>query len=243
MKSANPLIGLTTYARDEKDRYHLPATYVDAVRRVGGLPALIPPGEQSPDAWLDIVCGLVLTGGGDIDPSLYGGRSHPMTYMVDAERDEWEMKLIAEVVRRGIPTLCICRGLEVLNVALGGSLVEHLTDEVGESVPHRASQWEPVRHIVRVVSSSRLHAILNETEFSVASQHHQGLRRLASPLVAAAHAPDGTVEAVELSAHPWLIGVQWHPELTSAEDPIQRRLFEAFVRAAAAMGRRAVHAA
>lgn len=232
-----PVIGITTYGRNEENRFHLPADYVDAVRRAGGLPLLIAPGEARWREALRLIDGLLLTGGGDIDPQIYGGRSHPTIYNLDHERDQSELALVREAVTTGLPAFGICRGMQVLNVALGGTLIEHLPEVVGEAVLHRAPPREPIPHTIAVRPGGRLAAITGALEFSCASWHHQALRDVARELEVVAHAPDGTIEAVELPAHPWLLGVQWHPELTAAYDPIQQRLFAAFVEAARAGAR------
>ena len=125
------LIGITTYAREE-GWFKLPGQYIDAVRRAGGVPVLIPPGEENLIGVLQSIHGLVLSGGGDLDPGRYGGRPHEMVYMVDGERDGTELELVKWVTSSELPTLCICRGMQVLNVAFGGTLIEHLPDEVGE---------------------------------------------------------------------------------------------------------------
>ncbi len=226
---AAPTIGITTYGRDEKGRYTLPAEYVAAVERAGAVPVLIPPLPDHAQAYLDLVDGLVLAGGGDLDPALYGGSDHETLYSVDAQRDALELALARRIIERRQPTLAICRGMQVLNVALGGSLIEHLPAVVGEQVLHRKPAREPTPHPVKVKPGSRLAAIAGTTEFAPMSWHHQAIRRLAPGLEVVATAPDGTVEAVELADHPWLIAVQWHPELTAASDPAQQRLFDALV--------------
>ncbi|HET7559855.1 MAG TPA: gamma-glutamyl-gamma-aminobutyrate hydrolase family protein, partial [Limnochordia bacterium] len=228
MSAFKPWIGLVTYGRDAGNRFSLPAEYVDAVRRAGGLPVLLPPGEPDLGALLSRLDGLILTGGGDIDPARYGGERHPTIYSLDAERDEQECALVRRVVAEGLPTLGICRGSQVINVALGGSLIEHLPDVVGEATLHRVPPRNPVPHPVTIAPGTRLHELVGPGA-EPASWHHQAVRALAPGLVAAAHAPDGTIEAVERPGHPWLLAVQWHPELTAAKDPIQQRLFDAFV--------------
>ena len=135
-----PLIGLTTYHRNGDHKFDLPAEYVDAVRRAGGIPVLVPPGESRWDDVLRRLDAVILTGGGDISPDAYGGRDHPMLYMVDDERDASEISLARRAVDSGLPTLGICRGTQVLNVALGGTLVEHLPDVVGEDAAARPDQ-------------------------------------------------------------------------------------------------------
>lgn len=226
-----PVIGITTYGRTAAGQYRLPAEYVTAVVRAGGLPMLIAaawaPGLAP--GYLQRVDGLVLAGGGDMDPGSYGGRSHQTIYEVDRERDRLELELVRELRTRRLPTLAVCRGMQVVNVALGGTLIEHLPDEVGEAVAHRAPPREAVPHAVRVGAGSRLAAILGAVETSPMSWHHQGIRRLGAGLTAVAHAPDGTIEALELEGEAWLTAVQWHPELTAHEDAVQQGLFEHLV--------------
>lgn len=228
-----PVIGITTYGRDAGNRYTLPAEYVAAVRRAGGLPLLIAPGDAHVEAYLDLLDGLILTGGGDIDPQHYGGSAHDTLYHVDAERDRLELQLARAVVQQGLPTFGVCRGAQIVNVALGGTLIEHLPLVVGETVLHRRPPREPTPHPVQVKAGSKLAAIVG-LELRPLSWHHQAIRQPAAGLAVVAHAPDGTIEAVEMAAHPWLIAVQWHPELSAHEDPAQQRLFNALVAAAAA---------
>src|SRR3989304_8693052 len=134
---SRPIIGITTYGRDEDNRFRVPGDYIDAVRRAGGVPVLLPPGDDGVEFLLSQVDGLILAGGGDVDPQHYNGRMHEMVYSVDHERDKSEIFLARSAVDRGVPTFGICRGMQVLNVALGGTLHEHLPDVVGESVVHR----------------------------------------------------------------------------------------------------------
>lgn len=229
-----PLIAITTYPADDASsgRVNLPREYIDAVRRAGGRALLVPPGESDPSGLLDAVDGLVLTGGGDIDPGFWHGPSHDTVYMTDAARDSLEIELARLAVDRSVPTMCICRGAQVLNVALGGTLHVHVPDIAGESVRHRLPPREPVAHPVTVELSSELARILGATQIEPMSWHHQAIDELGEGLRVVAWAPDGIVEAVELDGHPSLIAVQWHPELTSGTDPTQAALFEAFVAAA-----------
>jgi len=227
-----PLIGITTYGQDEQQRFGLPREYVDAVWRAGGLPLLVPPLPGTVADVLSRLDGLILAGGGDIDPVHYGGQSHETIYNLDRERDQFELELAKLFLGTGRPLFGICRGMQTLNVALGGTLIEHLPDVVGEGVLHRLPPRAPGRHAVRVESGSRLAAILGELEFVSATWHHQAVRRPGERLRIVAQAPDGTIEAAEMPEHPWLIAVQWHPELTAADDPLQQKLFDDFVRAA-----------
>lgn len=230
--SKAPIIGITTYARDASNKVELPADYIDSVRRAGGIPVLIAPGESRLREVIAMVDGFVIAGGGDIDPVRFGGQSHQTVYMVDAERDETEIELTRMIVDRGTPTLAICRGTQIVNVALGGTLHVHVPDVVGERVLHRAPPREPIPHEVAVDSDSELSRIMGETNVRPMSWHHQAICDVADPLKVVAHAPDGVIEAVEMPDHPWLFAVQWHPELTAIEDPSQQRLFDELVRVA-----------
>ncbi|MEB2346872.1 MAG: gamma-glutamyl-gamma-aminobutyrate hydrolase family protein [Deltaproteobacteria bacterium] len=228
-----PLIGVTTYHRERsgRERFHVPAAYVDAVRQGGGLPVLLPPGDPRPGEILASLDGLVLCGGGDIDPALFGGASgHAALYATCAERDGFELALVRDALARRTPMLAICRGLQVLNVALGGDLHLHLPDVVGDRVAHRVSREEHGLHPVRIDAGCGLAAVLGSGEIEVATWHHQAIDRLGEDLRPVAWAADGTIEAVELPGHPEVLAVQWHPEL-QARDPASRqgRLFEALV--------------
>jgi putative glutamine amidotransferase len=237
---ALPLIGITTYGRDEDGSFSLPGVYIDAVRRAGGVPFLVPPGETNWSPLLAIIDGWILTGGGDMDPGAYGGEGHETMYMVDSERDSSEFELVRHIVDSSAPIFGICRGVQVLNVVMGGDLHAHLPDVVGDQIAHRAPPRQPIPHRVTLKPGTKLAAIVKELEFEAASWHHQGIRKVASALEVVAHAPDGVIEAVEMAAHPWLIGVQWHPELTAARDPIQQRLFDAFVEFASGKRKRGI---
>lgn len=230
MAMSSPLIGITTYGRDEKNHYPLPAEYVESVRRAGGIPVLIPPGEKFLRELLSVLQGIILGGGGDINPKCYGGNETETTYMVDEERDKTELALVKAILESQKPALGICRGIQVINTALGGTLIEDIPGEIGEAVKHRLPPREPAEHEVIVKADSRLAKILGQTRVVTASVHHQAIRKVAPGLEVVAEAPDGTIEAVEMADHPWFIAVQWHPELTSAKDPIQQRLFDALVR-------------
>ncbi len=228
------LIAITTYGRNEDGHFFLPSEYVDSVRRSGACPILLPPGAEDLDSWLELVDGIIFPGGGDIEPSRYGGGEHETIYMVDPERDATEFALLEKVLDSGLPTLGICRGTQLLNVALGGTLVDHLPDHVGEEIAHSLPPREPTPHTIRVEKGSGLAEILGKTEFDAESWHHQAIREIAPGLTAVAQAPDGTIEAVEKKDHPWLYAVQWHPELTAAREPLQQRLFNTLTEAALA---------
>jgi len=227
-----PWIGITTYHRepDERARFTLPSAYVDAVREAGALPVLLTPGEETPRALLRRLDGIVLSGGGDLDPSRFGSARHPDVYFVCPERDAFELSLVQEALEEELPLLAICRGMQVLNAALGGDLHLHLPDVVGRSIAHRESQERPTGHAVRLESGSRLARIFQARELEeVASWHHQAVARLGRGLRPVAWAADGTVEALALEAAPRVLAVQWHPELQQEPGSQQRKLFAALV--------------
>ena len=227
-------IGVTTYRREReaRHRFTLPAAYVDAVRAAGGVPVLLTPGDVSPDELLARLDGLVLSGGGDLEPQRSGAGLHGTVYGTCGDRDEFELALARAAIAQRAPILAICRGLQVVNVARGGTLHGHLPDVVGESVPHRASASEASAHPVRVDPGSELAAALDSDHLaSVPSWHHQAIDRLGEGLEPVAWAADGVIEAVRLPGSAALTAVQWHPELDLAPGAAGRRLFEHLVRA------------
>lgn len=230
-----PRIAITTYHREPegRPRVSVPTSYIDAVRVAGGVPILLPPDADDPAAGIDIADGLLLTGGGDIDPIHFGGsQGHPNQYLTCAERDCFELALVAAALERSLPLLAICRGMQILNVALGGDLHVHLPDVVGESVAHRYSQDEHTYHPVRLDAESRLGALLGGAPLEVASWHHQGVARVGRRLRAVAWAEDGTIEAVEAEDAPHVLAVQWHPELQIEPQSPHLALFSELVRRA-----------
>jgi putative glutamine amidotransferase len=226
-----------TPAVTERRAYALPCEYVDSVRAAGADVVVLPDGAAA--TLLDRLDGLVLAGGGDIDPSHYQAEPHAMTYMVDPLRDAFEIGLVRHALDRGMPVLAICRGMQILNVALGGTLVPHVPERWGDAVVHRAPQREPTKHDVEIDPTSRLSGILGEHgPFEVVSWHHQALDRLGKGLSVVARALDGLPEAVETVGPDWTFGVQWHPELSARADSRQASLFRGLVRASAEYSRR-----
>ncbi len=224
-----PLIGVTSYHRNEDDRFTIPANYLEAVESAGGIPVIIAPTEDNVEGQLDRIDGVVLTGGADIDPDEYGGTHNEAVYGINMERDRYELQLARLALGRNLPTLAICRGLQVLNVAMGGTLVEHLPDKYGESVIHRGEDLNKVQHPVSIAADSKLASILGTTELNCSSYHHQSVRELAPEFERVASADDGVIEAIESPNHPHVIAVQWHPEYTANVDPMQQRLFNVLV--------------
>jgi putative glutamine amidotransferase len=232
-----PAIGITMYGPDQDPvapAVSLPIAYAEAIARAGGTPLFLPPAGPT-DALLEQLDGLVLAGGGDIDPALHTDRTHETVYMVTPERDSFELTLArAAIDRPDVAVLGICRGMQMLNVALEGDLELHLPDIRGETVLHRAPPRLPIEHKVELRAGCRMEEILGSRSLQVCSWHHQEIRALGRGLDPVAWAPDGVIEAVEYPAHPFALGVQWHPEL-QPDAPHAGRLFAAFVEAAAAL--------
>jgi gamma-glutamyl-gamma-aminobutyrate hydrolase PuuD len=228
---ARPVVGITTYVTPARWSYWeleaalVPAEYVRAVERAGGRPLLVPPSAEGVDETLDALNGILFSGGSDLDPDLYGQEAHAETFGVVEERDRAELALLEGALARDMPVLAVCRGSQVLNVALGGDLVQHLPDVVGDE-KHKHTPGTFAEHDVRVEAGSRVGTLLGERA-PVKSHHHQGFGRLGKGLTAVAWADDGTLEAVEDPSRRFAVGVLWHPE--AGEDA---RLFEELVRQA-----------
>lgn len=229
-----PRIGLTTYREPamwgvwDEPADLLPVSYAASVEGAGGAALLLPPARSElVAAVLDGLHGLVLAGGADVDPARYDVERDSRTGPARPDRDSWELALARGALERDLPLLAVCRGMQVLNVALGGALVQHLPDVVGHEA-HCPSIGVHARHGVSLAQGSRVAASLGERA-DVATYHHQSVGRLGRQLVAVGWADDGTVEAVESPAAYWVVGVQWHPEVLGGAP-----LFAAFVAAAAA---------
>jgi len=230
-----PVIGLTTYLERAKTGVwdvpasFLPKVYFDAVEKAGGIAVLLPPqaiSEAIADRLLDSLDGLILTGGKDIEPSRYGQDAHPETDEPRPDRDAWEDTLLRRAIEREIPFLGICRGAQMLNVARGGTLHQHLPDVVGDR-RYQAGQGIFNHVEVSVAEDSRLAGLLSDT-IDVPVYHHQAIDQLGDGLVVTARTSDGVIEAVELDSVPFGVAVQWHPE--ESRDDI--RLFAGLVEAA-----------
>ncbi len=223
-----PIVGITTYLTRaifeawEEDVALVPADYVRAIEHAGGRALLVPPSEEAVEETLDALDGVLFSGGSDLDPQLYGQEAHPETKGVVPERDRGELALLQAALARDMPVLAVCRGSQVLNVAFGGDLVQHLPEVVGDE-KHRDTPGEYADHDVTVEPGTRLGSLLGDRA-PVKSHHHQGFGRLGEGLREAARAEDGTLEALEDPSRRFALGVLWHPE--AGED---MRLFEALV--------------
>lgn len=227
-----PVVGITTYLTPAAwgawnlEAALVPAAYVRAVEGAGGVPLLVPPGASFEET-LDRIDALIFSGGSDVDPELYGAEPHAETFGIFRERDVYELGLMRAALERDLPLLAICRGSQVLNVALGGDLEQHVPDRTGANT-HKEAPGVFAQHDVEVLADTRLASIVGD-RVDVRSHHHQGYGEIGTGLREAARAADGTVEALEDPTRRFTLGVLWHPE--EGEDG---SLFDALVDAAAA---------
>jgi gamma-glutamyl-gamma-aminobutyrate hydrolase PuuD len=225
---SKPVIGITTYLTParfgdwDEEAALIPAAYVRAIEAAGGRPLLVPPSTDAIDETLDRLDGILLSGGPDLDPELYGQETHSETNGIEPERDRAEIALLRSALERDMPVLAVCRGSQVLNVALGGDLVQHLPEVVGDE-KHKHTPGEFADHDVVLVQGTRVQEILGD-QAPVKSHHHQGYGQLGEGLREAARAEDGTIEALEDPSRRFALGVLWHPE--AGEDSA---LFDALV--------------
>lgn len=230
-----PRIGVTCSTMSPEEgggvpRLQVPEAYVRRVEEAGGLPLILPIANP---AWacdyLALVDGLLVIGGDDVDPELYGATPHPRLGPVDRTRDDFEIALVRAARRTGLPTFGICRGVQVMNVALGGTLVQHVPEEVPGALVHGGRADDA--HGIAVTPGSRLADVVGVTAVDVNSHHHQAIAAAAPGFVVTARSPDGVVEAAEIPDLPFFLGVQWHPERMATSEST-RRLFRRFVEAA-----------
>ncbi len=243
---ASPVLGLTTYLQQAKTGVwdvhasFLPAIYMQGVNLAGGTAVLLPPQPvEAADRVLDGLDGLIITGGRDMDPEHYGQQRHPATdepVQANRDRDAWEMALVRGAIRRGLPVLGICRGAQVMNVALGGTLHQHLPDVIGHT-GHQLGDAVFSTSSVHTVPGTRLASLIGDSS-DAQCYHHQAIDRLGDGLVVSAQDADGVIEGVEIPGEDFVLAVQWHPE--ERLDDI--RLFVAVVQAAAQYATRKVNA-
>jgi putative glutamine amidotransferase len=225
---SKPVVGITTYVEAARwgawalDAALIPYAYVRSIERAGARPLLVPPSDDAVEETLDALDGLLLSGGSDLDPETYGAEAHPATNGLRPERDRAELALLEGALARDMPVLAVCRGFQVLNVARGGDLVQHLPEIVGDE-KHREVPGAFSDHSVRIDDDSKLGAVLGD-HAPVKSSHHQGVGAVGRGLREVAWADDGTVEGLEDPERRFAVGVLWHPE--AGED---LKLFEALV--------------
>ena len=242
-----PIIGITATLKEDVDAVaerplgrfvRADLDYVDGVAGAGGVPVVLPPAgdERAARVVIQSLDGLLLSGGSDLDPGYYGEEPMPELGITLPERDAFETVLVGQALRRGIPIFGICRGMQVLNVALGGTLYQDLPSQwEGDVLKHRQDtpKWQPT-HEVRITDGSYLAEVMDREVVKVNSYHHQGIKDLAEGLLATGYSSDGVIEAVEAEdvSERWLLGVQWHAEAMRGAGPQQESLFEAHVSAA-----------
>jgi putative glutamine amidotransferase len=234
-----PIIGLTTRDLAPDDLWEKPyvADYVKAIEKAGGEVRLLPAGIQDQNLMevFSTLDGVVLSGGGDVEVSRYGGQPHPAVDGVIPSRDDLEIRLTEMAMFYQLPILGICRGIQVMNVALGGTLYTDIPDQLGTTISHSTEKGIPketINHVVDLAPDCWLAQLTQKNQLQVNSRHHQGILQLASGLQVMATSPDGLIEAVQVLDHPYGVGVQWHPEnLTNQEHAFL--LFESFIQSAA----------
>ena len=238
-----PLIGITpslsrdTFSHGIFERYVLSNNYPNAVATAGGIPVILPPQDTDAGAILDRLDGLLLSGGADIDPAVYGDTDvHPTTYDISQLRDTFEFALLREALDRDLPILCICRGIQILNVGLGGTLFQDVADQFSQDLHHRQQELgieaaEP-SHAVTATDGGLLAEVYGNSTIQTNSFHHQAVKNVAPDLRVEGQTDDGLIEAVSLSARSFVLGVQWHPEMMFRRHDEHLRPFERFVAAA-----------
>jgi putative glutamine amidotransferase len=236
-----PLIGIgsdVAHKQGERDRAFAYTTYIESLKRAGAVPVLIPPQPENAADLVETLDGILLAGGDDCDPAEYGEEKHPSCEPMDPRRQKNDLGLAKLARERGIPTLGICLGVQVMNVAAGGTLIQ----DIDTDIDHASEPSDRHRHDVHIDSSTKLGSILGDQEFNVNSSHHQAIGRVADGLRITAKAPDGIVEGLEDPSHPFYVGVQWHPE-DMPEESSAVAIFGAFVEAARKYAREKENAA
>lgn len=246
--SRRPIIGIATQtlpavAGERQACWLMGRSYIEELRKVGAVPWVIPLIPHDPDTLQEIfdrLDGVFITGGVDVDPTRYGEPKTNLCGTTDPDRDAVEIALLKHAMTRDLPVLAVCRGIQILNVALGGTLYQDVSAQVPAALKHDyfPTPTQPSRkylaHDITVKSTSRLGRLLGDTRVPVNSMHHQAIKDLAPPLAATAYAPDGIIEAVEGTSSQFLVAVQWHPEELTETHPGQARLFTAFAEASSA---------
>ena len=238
---SRPIVGITS--RHIENEYKIkyvasPKPYIRALVKAGAAPVIVPLGAdvKTLKTLAGALDGILFSGGGDIETRLYNGEEHPKVYGVDKDRDRMELALVQLALENKVPLMGICRGFQVINVALGGSLYSHINDQLPGAIEHRYFPDYPFDHIAHTVSlndpSSKLAGIVEDLQLEVNSLHHQGVKKVGANLKVTASAPDGLVEAFEYADNPFGVAVQWHPEWLG-KDEASEKLFKSFVKAAA----------
>jgi putative glutamine amidotransferase len=232
-KFVKPVIGIGSdihHKEGKRDRAFVYTTYTEALRRAGAIPLLIPPQPENADELLSRVDGLILAGGFDCDPSLYGEDAHESVEPMDARRQENDLALAEAARKHNVPTLGICLGLQMMNVSAGGTLIQDIASQHDTEIEHASIPEDRARHDVIIEQGTQLASMVPAAELNVNSSHHQAISKVGEGLRVNAHAPDGIIEGLEDPRHPFYVGVQWHPEDMGGESSAST-LFAAFLRA------------
>ncbi len=226
-----PLIGVTCRYNEENEEISLIPTYMNSVAVHGAVPILLycTEDEELLRSWVDLCDGLMISGGPDVDPSYYGAERHEKCGPACPSRDRTESRLFEMFREAGKPVLGICRGAQLINALLGGTLYQDVPSELSDEIVHSIPNLVPAWHSMKILSDTRLHDMLGVDDCTVNSFHHQGFLKIAPGLKAAAVAPDGLIEAAESTDDSWLFLIQWHPERTFQDDDVSNTLFRTFV--------------
>ncbi|WP_417897637.1 gamma-glutamyl-gamma-aminobutyrate hydrolase family protein [Bacillus haimaensis] len=227
-----PIIGITSHVELDY-RHSLSNDYVQSIIQAGGIPVILPIGVDSDVVQLvDKIDGLVLAGGGDIDPMLFGEEPHPNLGMISPGRDSFELAIIEKMLAANKPILAICRGIQILNIAIGGDMYQDIYSQKDEPLLQHSQKAtrSHLSHYVMATENSLLAEIAGQAKFKVNSYHHQAVRHVPKPFIVSAHSSDGIIEAIESVEHSFVLGVQWHPEpLAVHGDSISKNIFNRFV--------------
>jgi putative glutamine amidotransferase len=232
--SRKPIIGIPSDVASPpglRERAFAYLTYVEAVKRAGAVPVLVPPQPENAADVIETLDGVLFAGGFDCDPALYGEEAHESIEPMDVRRQENELALVRAAHERKVPALGVCLGMQMMNVAAGGTLIQDIDSAIETEIQHASIPEDRARHDVRIDADSRLATMVPALALNVNSSHHQAVGRVGQGLRVTAHAPDDVVEAIEDPLHPFFIGVQWHPEDMPGE-PSASTLFAAFIQAA-----------
>ncbi len=238
---ARKIVGITcntlSESKHSQARQSLNLAYLRAVEQAGAIPLILPNTMDAETAarYLDVIDGLLLSGGADLSPALYGQAAHPTVTDVEPDRDFTEFAIVQAAITADMPILAICRGIQTLNVALGGTLYQDLPSEHPSAIHHQQTEAGIPRgqatHAIAIEAGTRLREIIGADRMETNSMHHQAIREAAVGLVISAYAPDGVVEAAEIPTARYILAVQFHPEETAPSDPLSQRIFSSFVAA------------
>lgn len=232
----SPIIGVVPSIDEDKGQYFINEDNVKSLSEAGGIPVLLPyfKNESTADELVERIDGLYLTGGNDINPFLFGEEPHQKLGVVNQQRDEFEMILVQKVLQKNKPVLGVCKGCQIINVALGGSVYQDIYDQIDSTLlqhHQQASDGYP-SHFVHVTEGSLLSKIVGSSEIKVNSRHHQAIKRLGNSLVQSGTANDGIIEAIESKDYRYVLGVQWHPENMAMQgDDTSKKIFDSFIEA------------